>query len=67
MSTETFAAVVNNGKVINMVVVAASASVLAKNPNWIYLGSNSQKVAIGWSYNGTEFTPPPPPPPSEEG
>jgi hypothetical protein len=63
MSTETFAAVVDNGKVVNMVVVEANASVLAKNPSWIFIDTNPQKVAIGWSYDGVNFIPPPPLPP----
>lgn len=66
MITETFAAVVNDGKVTNLVVVSANASVLSKNSNWIYLGENLQKVAIGWSYNGSEFLPPPKPPVVDE-
>lgn len=63
MSNETFAAVVNNGVVVNMVVVEANSSLLPNNPDWIFIGTNPQGVAIGWLYDGTNFSPPPPPPP----
>jgi hypothetical protein len=63
MSAETFAAVIESGKVVNMVVVAADSPLLTKNSNWVFVGENPQKVGIGWGYNGTIFIAPPPPPP----
>lgn len=63
MTVENFCAVVANGKVENLIVVEPGSPILAKHPEWIFLGENPQKVAIGWSYDGSKFTPPPAPPP----
>lgn len=62
MSTETYCAVVESGLVVNMLVIEENSPLFASNPNWIYVGTNPQKIAIGWSYDGTTFTPPPLPP-----
>ena len=63
MNNENFCAVVTNGKVKNVIVVEPGSPVLAKHPEWIFLGENPQGVSVGWSYNGSVFTPPPTPPP----
>lgn len=63
MSNENFCAVVANGKVENLIVVEPGSPVLAKHPEWVFLGENPQGVSVGWSYNGSVFTPPPAPPP----
>lgn len=63
MNNENFCAVVTNGKVENVLVVEPGSPVLAKHPEWIFLGKNPQGVSVGWSYNGSIFTPPPAPPP----
>lgn len=60
MSNETYCAVVENNVVTNMLVIAADSPLLADNPNWIYIGTNPKKVAIGWTYDGTDFYPPQP-------
>lgn len=65
MSNETFCAVISDGKVSNILVVELGSSVLAKNPDWVFIGENLQRVAIGWSYDGNVFSPPPPPPAPE--
>ena len=46
------AAVVEDGKVVNVIVVDG------EHPSWIICGDD---VAIGWAYDGSEFTPPPEP------
>lgn len=62
MSTENFCAIVDAGKVVNIIVVEPNSSILAKNPEWIFIGQNPQDVGIGWTYNGVSFSPPPPVP-----
>jgi hypothetical protein len=65
MSNENFCAIIADGKVSNIIVVEPNSSILAKNPDWIFIGENPQRVAIGWGYeNGLFIAPPPPPPPA---
>ena len=46
------AAVIENDMVINVIEVDD------ENPLWVLC---PDEVGIGWSYDGTNFTPPPPP------
>lgn len=63
MNPENFAVLVKNEKVINIIVVESNSSFLTKNPEWIFIGENPQKIQIGWSYVNEVFNPPPPLPP----
>lgn len=62
MSNETYCAVVESGFVVNMLVIEENSPLFASNPNWIYVGTNPQKIGIGWSYANGQFYPPPTPP-----
>jgi hypothetical protein len=51
-------AIVENGVVVNM--TAAEPAHAKKNANWIDVASsNTEGVAIGWSYSDGNFAPPP--------
>ena len=60
MSNENFCVIVDAGKVTNVIVVEPNSPILAKNPTWIFVGENPQGIAIGWNYDGVNFTAPPP-------
>lgn len=61
MSAENFCVIVKDGKVSNIIVVEPNSPVLNKHPEWIFIGENPDRIAIGWLYDGTNFSPPPPP------
>jgi hypothetical protein len=63
MNNETFCAVVEDGSVVNVIVAAADCPILAEHPEWVFLGENPQRVAIGWTYDGEFHAPPQPPAP----
>ncbi len=54
-------ALVCEGKVVQ---VEASKFDVHPSLEWVDLGSNSEGVAPGWSYDGSAFAPPPAEPPS---
>lgn len=58
MNDETFGAIVNDGKVTNIIVIAEGHDLFNHNPNWVFIGKNENNVAIDWNYDGSVFTPP---------
>jgi len=58
MNKETFCAVIENGKVVNVVVVEPNHPVISKNPNWVFIGENPDSISPKWTYDGTNFQAP---------
>jgi hypothetical protein len=57
MSDETFCAIVDDGKVVNIIVIAEGHDLFNHNPNWVFIGKNDNRIAIGWTYDGITFAP----------
>lgn len=62
---ERYCALVELGKVVNIVVVDSNDTDTIETLGGSLLSEGSQ-VSIGWNYDGVDFTPPPPTPPTVE-
>lgn len=58
---------IDSGNVVQKQMLDPDVDTMDTNYTWVDVGSLSPQPDIGWSYDGSKFTPPPPPPAANVG